>query len=237
MKTLYLSGTVGYEIRPSHIKEFLDHESKEAVKVIVNSPGGYVDDAFEIYNLFSRYKGHIEFIISGVAMSAMSYIIMAGDKISAFKNSIFMSHKVWGMIVGNSDEVKKESEIMDGMDKIIAESYVKRLGKSKEEILKDMKDEIWLLGWEALTEAGIIDEVIDKPEDISIDNDDVSIDDLESDIINLDKSEARAKLMQTFSKMQKDHDRNKSNFKKITNIVNKVESNKQEFVENKNQLL
>ena len=40
--------------------------------------------------------------------------------------------------------------------------------KPKEEILAEMKNEIWLIGWEALTNAGIIDNVIDSADEINI---------------------------------------------------------------------
>ena len=127
MKSLYLSGIVGYEITADYIRSQISEGSKEKLQVIVNSPGGFVIDAFEIYNIFSSYKGEVEFVINGMAASAMSYIIMSGDKISAFKNSIFMAHKAQSIAFGDSDAMQTEADIAKAMDNILAESYVKRI--------------------------------------------------------------------------------------------------------------
>ena len=168
MKTMYLSGIVGYEITADNIRSQINEGSKEKLQVIVNSPGGFIIDAFEIYNIFSSYKGEVEFIINGIAASAMSYIIMSGDTISAFKNSIFMAHRAQAIGIGDADEIQREADIARAMDNVLAEAYSTRMQKSKEEILSEMKNEIWLIGWESLTNAGIIDNVIDSADEIDI---------------------------------------------------------------------
>ncbi len=168
MKTMYLSGIVGYEITADNIRSQINEGSKEKLQVIVNSPGGFIIDAFEIYNIFSSYKGEVEFIINGMAASAMSYIIMSGDKISAFKNSIFMAHRAQSIGIGDADEIQREADIARAMDNVLSEAYSKKMKKPKEEILAEMKNEIWLIGWEYLTNAGIIDNVIDSADEIDI---------------------------------------------------------------------
>ena len=161
MKTMYLSGIVGLDITADDIRAQMNGASKEKWQIIVNSPGGFVIDAFEIFNIFSTYNGEIEFVINGMAASAMSYIIMSGDKISAFKNSIFMAHRAQAIGIGDADEIQREADIARAMDNVLSEAYSKKMKKPKEEILSEMKNEIWLIGWEALTNAGIIDNVID----------------------------------------------------------------------------
>ena len=135
MKTMYLSGIVGYEITADNIRSQINEGSQEKLQVIVNSPGGFVIDAFEIYNIFSSYKGEVEFVINGMAASAMSYIIMSGDTISAFKNSIFMAHRAQAIGIGDADEIQREADIARAMDNVLAEAYSTRMQKSKEEIL------------------------------------------------------------------------------------------------------
>ena len=168
MKTMYLSGIVGLDITADDIRTQMNGASKEKWQIIVNSPGGFVIDAFEIFNIFSTYNGEIEFVINGMAASAMSYIIMSGDKISAFKNSIFMAHRAQAIGIGDADEIQREADIARAMDNVLSEAYSKKMKKSKEEILSEMKSEIWLIGWEALTTAGIIDNVIDSADEINI---------------------------------------------------------------------
>lgn len=168
MKSLYLSGIVGLDITADDIRAQMNGASKEKWQIIVNSPGGFVIDAFEIFNIFSTYNGEIEFVINGMAASAMSYIIMSGDKISAFKNSIFMAHRAQAIGIGDADEIQREADIARAMDNVLSEAYSKKMKKPKEEILSEMKNEIWLIGWEDLTNAGIIDNVIDSADEINI---------------------------------------------------------------------
>ena len=197
MKILTLEGDVGYEITAKEIKNEINIKSKESLKVFVNSPGGSVIEAFEIFNIFKGYKGSIEFVINGMAASAMSYIIMSGDKISAFKNSIFMAHRAWTIGIGDANELRKEADLLDGLDNIIAESYSDRLGETRENILEMMSKELWLIGWEKLTEAGIIDNVIDSPEDID--------EEMEIEEISIDEAAARTKIKLTKSRLEKEN--------------------------------
>lgn len=223
MKTIYLSGTVGYEITADKIREQVDFTSREKLRMIVNSYGGYVSDAFEIYNLLQTYKGEIEAVIMGVAASAMSYIIMAADKISAFKNSIFMAHRVQGVALGTADDMAREAGIIGAMDSVIAEAYTRRMKGTREDIMAQMGNEIWLIGWEALTEAGIIDNVIDKPEEIEIPEPD---DDEQVMILvaaEFDRAAAAAKtrlgIAQTFSRMRRDEDRARTDSERMAAYI------------------
>lgn len=168
MKTINLIGDVGYEITGDYIRRNVDFNSSEPLRVLVNSPGGYVSDAIEIYNLFKSYKGEVEFVILAYAASAMSYIIMSGAKITAFKNSVFMAHNVWSAAVGDSDELARAAQITAGLTNVVADAYIPRLGTDKADILARMKNEIWLIGWEQMTEAGLIDNVIESVDGLGV---------------------------------------------------------------------
>jgi len=103
-----------------------------------------------------------------LAASAASYWTMAGDKISAFKNSIWMAHKIQTIAIGDADEMQLQADIMRALENIMVEAYQKRLPGTKEEILNKLKNEVWMVGWEQLAENGIIDNVIDSVDEIYI---------------------------------------------------------------------
>lgn len=168
MKTLTLIGDVGFEITGDYIRRNVDFNSTAALRVFVNSPGGFIVDAIEIYNLFKSYKGEVEFVILAYAASAMSYIIMAGDKITAFKNSIFMAHRAQTISIGNADELLRDAQIAASLDGVIADAYVPRLGATREEILAKLKDEIWLIGWDQMSAAGLIDDVVESLDGLGV---------------------------------------------------------------------
>lgn len=221
MKTIYLSGVVGYEITADSIRAQINEGSKEKLQVIVNSPGGFVVDAFEIFNIFNMYKGEVEFVINGMAASAMSYIIMSGDKISAFKNSIFMAHRAQAIGFGDADAIQREADIARSMDNVLAEAYTKKMKKKKDEILSDMKNEIWFIGWEQLTEAGIIDNVIDSPEEIEIPDEEMKQQIIFADQ-PMERSLVNLKIMETVNRMARDTDRMKSNSMKAAALLNQT---------------
>jgi hypothetical protein len=102
------------------------------------------------------------------------------------------------------------------MDNILAESYVNRMKKPKAQILADMKNEIWHIGWEALTEAGIIDNVIDSP-------DEIEFPDEESKIVFMmdepDKERAALHIQSCLSRMRNDTDKARSNSMKAAALL------------------
>jgi ATP-dependent protease ClpP protease subunit len=168
MKTLYLKGIIGLDIKVENLKKEVNLKSTEKLRIIVNSAGGLVFEAYEIYDFLKLYKGEIEFVIMPYAASAMSYLVMAGKRISGFKNSIWMAHRVQTIAIGDADDMLLEAKIMQGLENSIIEAYQTRLPGTKEEILQRMKQEIWGIGWEQLTEMGILDDVIDSVEDIDV---------------------------------------------------------------------
>ena len=225
MKTMYLSGIVGLDITADDIRAQMNGASKEKWQIIVNSPGGFVIDAFEIFNIFSTYNGEIEFVINGMAASAMSYIIMSGDKISAFKNSIFMAHRAQAIGIGDADEIQREADIARAMDNILSEAYSKKMKKPKEEILSEMKNEIWLIGWEALTNAGIIDNVIDSADEINIPDEDKKqeIMFIDSELAKCGepekKKKAQLKILECQNRMSRDVERISRNKNKAAALL------------------
>jgi ATP-dependent protease ClpP protease subunit len=166
MKTIVMQGDVGFEITAAKLQSEIDINSKEQLTIVLNSGGGFVFEAFAIYDILQTYKGKINIIIAPFAGSAASYIAMAADTISGFKNSSFMGHRVSGIAIGDADNLRTNADIQEQMENVIIEAYQKRINKSKDEILTMMKNEFWLIGWESMTEAGLLDNVIDKPEDI-----------------------------------------------------------------------
>ena len=168
MKTIYMKGVIGVDITSEKLLQMINPNSTEKLQILINSSGGSVIEAFEIYNILVNYKGQIEFVILPYAASAASYITMAGDKISAFKNSIWMAHRVTTFAIGNADDMQLQADIMRAIENIIIEAYQKRLKFTKDEMKEKLKNEIWYIGWEQLAESGIIDNVIESIDEIYI---------------------------------------------------------------------
>jgi len=150
--------------------------SQQNGKIIIeiSSYGGDVFEGIEMYNdirQYSKEKGEVTTINKSKAMSIASLLFLSGDIRKAYTNSTIMIHKAWTWLAGNADDLTKEARVLDSIDNILAETYLKYMKASKEEIKDIMKEEGWYIGKDQLEKTGFIDEFIDaeeQPEDLAM---------------------------------------------------------------------
>ncbi len=171
VKKIILSGEIGWDITPSGVRGEIDAAAGADLDVHLASPGGFVTDGIEIYNLFRDYKrtypaAQLSLTIKGDAMSMASYLAVnpAWDLVAAEDNAIFMIHNAWGGVVGDYRDMRKMAEVLDGMNGIIGKAYTAKTGKNEKEIRRMMDDETWYFGDEIKT-AGFVDEIIKTESD------------------------------------------------------------------------
>lgn len=133
------------------------------LNIRVNSLGGDVHVALTIYHRLREFADNgteLTCTVDGVAMSAGSMIMCAADKVTASEASLIMIHRSMTMPKDylNSDELRRQAEIQDEYDKVIASCYKRKTGKSESELLKMMSRETYMTGAEA-KEAGFVDEL------------------------------------------------------------------------------
>lgn len=126
------------------------------MNISVNSPGGSVFDGLAIYNILKRHKAKKNVIIDGLAASAASFIAMAGDTIKIPANAYMMIHRASTLAYGNAEELLKAVDLLQKMDDTIAEIYVDKTNRDKDEIIKMLDAETWMNGKEAV-EMGFAD--------------------------------------------------------------------------------
>ncbi|WP_299090355.1 head maturation protease, ClpP-related [uncultured Metabacillus sp.] len=144
---------------PRKVTQELDKANGEDVVVIINSPGGYVDDGSEIYTALKNYPGHVETQIVGLAASAASVIAMAGDKVRIAPTAQIMIHNASMWNNGDHRAMEKASEMLKVTDRAIVNAYVIKSGKSEEELLQMMAEETWMGPQQAL-EHKLVDEIM-----------------------------------------------------------------------------
>lgn len=159
MKTINLKGAVGWEIYPDQVQRMLFSAGGEDITVNVSSPGGYVIDGFEIFNMFKNYSGDVHFHIVGEASSIMSYIVMSGNKVTAESNAVMMIHNAGSWVRGDHNSMRKEADILEGLSNLIANAYAKKTGKPVKDVKAMMDSESWFFG-SGIVDAGLIDEIV-----------------------------------------------------------------------------
>ncbi len=119
------------------------------IELHVNSPGGSVYDGFAIYQFLCGLDKKITGIVDAMAASIASVILMAADKIIVPETSTIMIHDPWGIVIGNSSDLRKEAEELDRIQGQIADVYNARTGQPKEKINALMAAETYMTGREA----------------------------------------------------------------------------------------
>jgi len=214
MKTINLTGDVGWEITPDGLRNELP-DTGEEVLINVYSYGGSVFDGVELYNVIREYPGKVNVWIGAIAASAASFFPLSADNITVRDNSTMMIHRTWSFAIGDADDMTKEAEILQGLDGIIAEIYAKKSGKKKSKVLSDMKSETWLFGGDDIVAYGLADAVDTAPESESV-GDEVSDEyDINEEEI---KSEAVAKIDMIKSRLRKS-EQYKSDMERAASII------------------
>lgn len=141
---------------------FLDSQnSKEDIKIYINSPGGSVSSALAIYDTMQYVKADVSTICVGMAASAGALLLTAGAKGKrlCLPNSEILLHQVMGGAQGQAADVaihaKHILKIKERVNKIIA----KHTGQSLAKIEKDT-DRDYFMSAEEAKDYGVIDKII-----------------------------------------------------------------------------
>ncbi len=148
----------GNEITPKAFREELEAEEGD-LTVWLNSPGGSVFAAAEIYTMLCDYKGKVTVKIEALAASAASVVAMAGDKVLMSPVAMLMIHDPMSIAVGNAKDMEKMVTTLNEIKESLINAYQKKSGLSRNRISKLMSDETWLDARKSV-ELGFADEVL-----------------------------------------------------------------------------
>lgn len=144
---------------PKDVTDALDASPNEEVEVVINSGGGSVYDASEIYTALRSHSGNVQTKVVGLAASAASVIAMAGNTLSMSPTAKMMIHNASTIAFGDYRDMDKTSDLLQATNKAIASAYRSKSGMSEDELLKLMDDETWLTAEDAKNN-GLIDEIM-----------------------------------------------------------------------------
>ncbi|MBR0079640.1 MAG: ATP-dependent Clp protease proteolytic subunit [Synergistaceae bacterium] len=148
----------GDEITPKAFRAELEADEGD-ITVWINSPGGSVFSAAEIYTMLCDYKGKVTVKIDAIAASAASVVAMAGERVLMSPVSMLMIHDPMTMAVGNAHDMEKVITTLNEIKESIINAYVKKTGLSRNKVSKLMSDETWLNAKKAV-ELGFADEIL-----------------------------------------------------------------------------
>lgn len=159
MEPIVIDGIIGIHNNGRMLRDKLKEADGKDIKIEISSPGGFVYDGFEMYNIIKNYSGNVHMHIMGLAASMASYIALAGDKITAESNSVFMIHNAWTIGMGDHNELRKMSDEIEQLSLLMARTYSRRTGKKLSEIKELMNAETFFFGKD-IKKNGFVDEVL-----------------------------------------------------------------------------
>lgn len=167
-RTLILNGEIsdetwyGDEVTPKLFEKELNAGTGN-ITVWINSPGGDVFAAAQIYNMLMEYKGDVTVKIDALAASAASVIAMAGTRVLMSPVGLMMIHNPMTIAIGDSREMQKAGEMLDEVKESILNAYEIKTGLSRARISHLMDGESWFNAKKAV-ELGFADGILGSTE-------------------------------------------------------------------------
>ena len=166
-RTLYLDGYIAQDswfdddITPKKFKAELTQESGD-ITVWLNSPGGDVFAASQIYTMLKEYSGKVTVKIDGLAASAASVIAMAGSEIVMSPVAMMMIHNPATVIFGEAADLQVGIKMLGEVKEGIINAYEQRTGLPRSKISAMMDAETWFSAQKAV-ELGFADKILYAP--------------------------------------------------------------------------
>ena len=163
-RTLVLNGEIsdetwyGDEVTPGLFREELS-SCEGDITVWINSPGGDVFAAAQIYNMLMDYKGNVRVRIDGLAASAASVIAMAGGTVEMSPVAMMMIHNPATISIGDEHEMQKAIDMLSEVKESIINAYEIKTGMGRTKIANLMDAESWMNAKKAV-ELGFADSIL-----------------------------------------------------------------------------
>lgn len=148
----------GDEITPKNFRDELYAEDGD-VTIFLNSPGGNVFAAAEIYTMIRDYPHNVTVKIASIAASAASVIAMAGDTVLMSPTALIFVHDPSTIAMGNAKDMEKAIATLNEVKESIINAYAAKTGLSRSKISKLMSDETWMNAKKAV-ELGFADGIL-----------------------------------------------------------------------------
>ena len=150
---------------------FLEAENpKKDISMYINSPGGVVTSGLSIYDTMEYIKPDVSTVCIGQAASMGSLLLTAGaeNKRYCLPNARIMTHQPSGGFQGQATDIEIHAKEIISLRSRLNNIYAKHSGKKIAQIEGLMDRDTFLSPNDAL-KIGLIDEVVNKREDIKLD--------------------------------------------------------------------
>ena len=168
-RLIFIGGAINEHVANSVVAQLLFLESQDPkadITMMINSPGGVVDDGLAILDAMNYVKPDVATICYGKAASMGAVLLAAGTagKRSALPHSRVMIHQPLGGARGQASDIQIQAQEILKLKEILAGILAESTGKTVEQIHADSDRDNYMSAAEA-SEYGLIDRVITHREE------------------------------------------------------------------------
>ena len=165
--TAWIYNWLGWDAAcPKQIEQGLEAAAGEDVVIEINSPGGVCVYGYEMYTAIMNYEGKVTVHVIS-AMSAATLLVCAADEALISDTGIFMIHNARSSSDGDYRDMQNKADALREFNAGIINAYVKKTGKTREEI-QDLMDSDSYMSPQTAIEQGFIDGyMFGEPKDAS----------------------------------------------------------------------
>jgi len=137
-------------------------DSEKDIKMYINSPGGSITSMWSIIDTINTIKPAVSTYCIGLAASAASLTLAAGEKGKRFilSHAEVMIHQPLGGSRGQASDIEITANHILKTKKILHEYMADRTGQKLARVAKDMDRDFWMDAKAAL-KYGIVDKIIE----------------------------------------------------------------------------
>jgi ATP-dependent Clp protease protease subunit len=171
-RIILLSEGVNSRSAQKFIEQLLAYQvqdPKAPIYIFLNSPGGEVTSGFAIYDMMKFIGNPIHIIVSGLAASIATIILLGTPKKYryALPNSRFLIHQplISGQVQGQASDIEITAKEIIKTRELIQKIYQEDTGKSAEKISRDIERDYWMNANEAL-EYGLVGQIVENSKEV-----------------------------------------------------------------------
>lgn len=131
-------------------KDGIDVSVRTPIKILIDSNGGSLTDAFTIINAIELSKTPVQTIVTGKAYSAGFFIAIAGHQRFAYPYASFLYHEGSAANGGTASQFRNFAEFYEKQLDLLKSHVLKYTTIDEEQYAKIKKDDVWMLATDAL---------------------------------------------------------------------------------------
>lgn len=127
----------------------------DEINVYINTMGGSVQEGIAIINALRRTGATINTYNTSFACSMGATILLTGDNVYMYDNSLTMIHNCWSVACGDSKSLRRQADDLDKINESLLQIYMQATTLDEATLIQMMNDETWLTAEECEDYFGI----------------------------------------------------------------------------------